>query len=169
MCPIRVVNMQLFWLKNLRKTQNHCIIDSNLGEPSMEFKVEAGKRNKKFIEALMPSIIEQLKLERTTKVVVIRVADECGTNQGATVDLGINLGYVIVIKPTRSLKDLGITLAHEMVHVKQMAKGILKSTKSGAHIWAGKKYSKRTKYLDRPWEIEAFSKQELILRRAFEE
>jgi hypothetical protein len=56
-----------------------------------------------------------------------------------------------------------------MVHVKQMAKGILKSTKNGAQIWAGKKYSKRIKYLDRPWEIEAFSKQELILRRAFED
>jgi hypothetical protein len=62
-----------------------------------------------------------------------------------------------------------MTLAHELVHVKQMAKGILKSTKNGSQIWAGKKYSKRTKYLDRPWEIEAFSKQELILRRAFED
>lgn len=134
----------------------------------MEFKVEAGKRNKKFIEALMPSIIQQLKLERTTKVVVIRVADECGTNQGATVDLGINFGYVIVIKPTRSLKDLGITLAHEMVHVKQMAKGTLKNRQSGSYIWAGKRYSKKTEYLSMPWEIEAFSKQELIFRRALE-
>lgn len=134
----------------------------------MEFKVEAGKRNKKFIEALMPSIIQQLKLERTTKVVVIRVADECGTNQGSTVDLGINLGYVIIIKPTRSLKDLGITLAHEMVHVKQMAKGTLKNRQSGSYIWAGKRYSKKTEYLSMPWEIEAFSKQELIFRRALE-
>jgi hypothetical protein len=30
-------------------------------------------------------------------------------------------------------------------------------------------YGKTTPYLDMPWEIEAFSKQELILRRAFEE
>lgn len=134
----------------------------------MEFKVEASKRSKKFIEALMPSIIQQLKLESSTKVVVIRVADECGTNQGATVDLGINLGYMVVIKPTRSLKDLGITLAHEMVHVKQLAKGQLKHRKTGSYIWAGKRYSKKTAYLSMPWEIEAFSKQELILRRAFE-
>ena len=160
--------MQLFRSKNLRKNENTCIIDSNAGEPIMEFKVEASKRSKKFIEALMPSIIQQLKLESSTKVVVIRVADECGTNQGATVDLGINLGYMVVIKPTRSLKDLGITLAHEMVHVKQLAKGQLKHRKTGSYIWAGKRYSKKTEYLSMPWEIEAFSKQELILRRAFE-
>jgi hypothetical protein len=45
----------------------------------------------------------------------------------------------------------------------------LKSAKNGDQIWAGKRYSKNTAYLSRPWEIEAFSKQELILRRAIEE
>ena len=160
--------MQLFRLKNLQKNENTCIIVSIAGESRMEFKVEANKRSKVFIEALMPSIIQQLKLERSTKVVVIRVADECGPNQGLTVDLGINIGYMIVIKPTRSLKDLGVTLAHEMVHVKQLAKGTLKYRKTGNHVWAGKRYSKKTEYLSMPWEIEAFSKQELILRRALE-
>jgi len=135
----------------------------------MEFKVEAGKRNKKFIETIMPSIIKQLKLENSKKVVVIRVANECGDNQGATVDLGINFGYMVVIKPTRSIKDLGLTLSHEMVHVKQLAKGILKYRKTGNHVWAGKRYNKKTEYLNRPWEIEAFSKQELIFRRALED
>lgn len=135
----------------------------------MEFKVEASRRNKKFIEAMMPSMIRQLKLENSKKVVVIRVADECGDNQGVTVDLGISFGYIVVIKPTKKLKDIGLTLAHEMVHVKQMAKGTLKYRNTGSFIWSGKRYKKTTEYLNRPWEIEAFSKQELILRRAFEE
>lgn len=135
----------------------------------MEFKVEASKRNKKFIEAILPSMIRQLKLENSTRVLLIRVADECGDNQGTTVDLGINLGIVVVVKPRRNLKDVGLTLAHEMVHVKQIAKGTLKTRKTGSYIWAGKRYSKKTEYLSMPWEIEAFSKQELILRRAFEE
>ena len=134
----------------------------------MEFKIEASKRSKKFIEVLMPSIIKQLKLETSTKVVVIRVANECGSDQGITVDLGISFGYMVVIKPTRSLKDLGLTLAHEMVHVKQLAKGQLKHRPTGSYIWAGKRFSKKTEYLSMPWEIEAFSKQELILRRALE-
>ena len=134
----------------------------------MEIKIEASKRNKKFISALLPSMIRQLKLESSKRVLLIRVADECGENQGATVDLGINLGIVVVIKPRRNLKDVGLTLAHEMVHVKQLAKGTLKTRKTGSYIWAGKRYSKKTEYLSMPWEIEAFSKQELILRRALE-
>ena len=135
----------------------------------MEYKVEGSRRNKKFVEAILPSMISQLKLENCTKAVVIRIANECEDNQGITVDLSVLTGcYMVVIKPTRNLKDIGLTLAHEMVHVKQLAKGVLKNKQNGTHIWAGKKYSKKTRYLDMPWEIEAFSKQELILRRAFE-
>ena len=135
----------------------------------MEFKIEATKRTRKFIEAILPSMISQLKLENSKKVVVIRVANECGEgNDGITVNIGFDIGYVVVLRPRRNLKDLGLTLAHEMVHVKQMAKGTLKTRKTGSYIWAGKRYSKKTAYLSMPWEIEAFSKQELILRRAFE-
>ena len=136
----------------------------------MEFKVEGSRRNKKFIEAILPSMFKQLKLENSTKAVVIRVADECGDNKGITVYLSEATGcYMVVIKPDRNLKEIGLTLAHELVHVKQLAKGTLKNQKSGSYIWAGKRYSKKTEYLSMPWEIEAFSKQELILRRAFEE
>ena len=136
----------------------------------MEYKVEGSRRNKKFVEAILPSMISQLKLENCTKAVVIRVADECDGNQGITVDLSELTGcYMVVIKPTRNLKDIGLTLAHEMVHVKQLAKGILKNKQNGVNIWAGKRYTNKVAYLDMPWEIEAFSKQELILRRAFEE
>ena len=136
----------------------------------MEFKIEGSRRNKKLIEAILPSMFSQLKLENSSKAVVIRVADECGTNSGVTVDLSAATGcYMVIIKPHRNLKEIGLTLAHELVHVKQMAKGTLKSAKNGAHIWAGKKYSKKTAYLNMPWEVEAFSRQELILRRAIEE
>ena len=135
----------------------------------MEYKVEGSRRNKKFVEAILPSMISQLKLENCTKAVVIRIKDECEDNQGITVDLSDLTGcYMVVIKPTRKLKDIGLTLAHEMVHVKQLAKGILKNKQNGVNIWAGKRYTNKIAYLDMPWEIEAFSKQELILRRAFE-
>ena len=136
----------------------------------MEYKVEGSRRNKKFVEAILPSMISQLKLENCTKAVVIRIKDECEDNQGITVDLSELTGcYMVVIKPTRKLKDIGLTLAHEMVLVKQLAKGILKNKQNGVNIWAGKRYTNKIAYLDMPWEIEAFSKQELILRRAFEE
>jgi hypothetical protein len=136
----------------------------------MEFKVEGSRRNRKFVESIMPSIISQLKLENCKKAVVIRIADECHGNQGITLDLSKATDcYMVVITPTRKLKDLGLTLAHEMVHVKQFAKGILKNKSNGVNIWAGKRYNHKVAYLDRPWEIEAFARQELILRRALEE
>ena len=136
----------------------------------MEIKVEGSRRNKKFVQAMLPSMLRQLNIENCSKALLIRIADECESNSnGLTLDLSTYTGaYLIVIKPQRDLVQLGLTLAHEMVHVKQMAKGILKQT-SGGNIWSGKRYSKKPPYLDMPWEIEAFSKQELILRRAFEE
>jgi hypothetical protein len=136
----------------------------------METKVEGSRRNKKFVEAILPSMLTQLKLENCRKGLLVRVYNECEDNQGVTIDLtGATGCYLIVIKPNRRLKEIGLTLAHELVHVKQMAKGVLKGTKAGAHLWSGKRYSKTTPYLDRPWEVEAFSRQEIILRRAIEE
>jgi hypothetical protein len=52
-----------------------------------------------------------------------------------------------------------------MVHVRQMAKGKFKSLPNG-NTWNGKLYTKKTKYLDQPWEQDAFAKQELVFRRA---
>jgi hypothetical protein len=136
----------------------------------MEIKVEGSRRNKKFVEAMLPSMLRQLKLENSSKALLIRIADECeNDSQGLTLDLSKHTGaYLVVLKPRRNLVELGLTLAHEMVHVKQLAKGILKQKRSGS-TWLGKMYGKKTPYLDQPWEIEAFSKQELILRRAFGE
>lgn len=87
---------------------------------------------------------------------------------GLTVDMA-GIGYMIVLKSSQSIKGLGLSLAHEMVHVRQMAKGIMKDTGNGTKIWAGKEYSKDTLYLDQPWELDAFARQEIILRRAVEE
>ncbi len=66
----------------------------------MEYKVEGSVRNRKFIEAILPSMFKQLGLENSRKAVVIRVADECGEDKGITVDLSKLTGcYMVVIKP----------------------------------------------------------------------
>ncbi len=136
----------------------------------MEIEVEGSARSKKFVEAMLPSMVRQLGLEKSRKALLIRVKNECeGETEGMTIDLSKWTGaYLVIIKPNRNLVQLGLTLAHEMVHVKQLAKGLLKQKRSG-HTWMGKMYGKKTPYLQMPWEIEAYSKQELILRRAFEE
>jgi hypothetical protein len=72
-----------------------------------------------------------------------------------------------VLKPKRNRLELGVTLAHELVHVRQLAKGILKITPRGKK-WRGKFYSRSTPYLDQPWEQEAFARQEIVFRRAID-
>jgi hypothetical protein len=133
----------------------------------MEFKVNASSAKKRrFIEAILPSMIEQLGLTNSRKAVVVQLESDC-EGMGMTVPMDIIDSYVVVIQPKMSIKDIGLTLAHEMVHVRQMAKGILK-TVNGTHYWAGKRYTKRTKYLDQPWEQDAFARQEIVFRKAID-
>lgn len=133
----------------------------------MEIKVEGSRRNKKFVEMLLPSMLDQLNLQNCRKAMLIRIADECSTNSGITLDLTAVTGsFLVVIKPNRNLFSIGRTLAHELVHVQQMASGRLKVYKNVTY-WSGKKFI-NTPYLDSPWEISAFAKQELIFRRALE-
>lgn len=134
----------------------------------MEFIVEGRSKQKKlFVEHILPKMIKQLGLTKSRKVLVVRIANECDEGMdGMTMPLPGVDGIVVVVRP-KSLESMGVTLAHEMVHVKQIAKGTLK-TIEGVNYWMGKKYSRRTKYLDQPWEVEAFSKQELLFRKVIE-
>ena len=134
----------------------------------MEFKVQSrSKQLKKYVELLMPRIIKQLNLERSRKFVLIEIAKGITPGAlGSTTNLPGLDSFVIALKPQKWC-DLGSTLAHEMVHVKQFAKGQFQVV-DGTHYWMGKRVTKRTKYLDQPWELEAFARQEIIFRRAAE-
>ena len=141
----------------------------------MEYLVEATTPNvSKFLDSLMPSMIEQLGLTRSRRAVLIKVTDEIEEGmQGATLNIEIADCYLVLIKqPKRvtkaSLLEMGTTLAHEMVHVRQLAKGQMKFLPNQARIWMGKRYNKRTHYLDQPWELDAFARQEILFRKAIE-
>ncbi len=134
----------------------------------MEYHIETkSKRTKILFEAIVPRMIKELKLERSRKTLFIKVCRNISDgHEGTTSPLDMFDAYVVLIKP-KNLKDMGITLAHEMIHVKQLAKGTLKCIE-GVTYWKGKRYRKNHKYLNQPWEIEAFSKQELLFRRTLE-
>lgn len=141
----------------------------------MEFLVEAKNEHaQKFIDSLMPSIINQLGLARSRRAVLVKVTNDIEEGmQGATLDIKIADCYLVLIKqPKRvnktSLLEMGLTLAHEMVHVRQLAKGQMKFLPNQARIWMGKRYSKKTHYLDQPWELDAFARQEIVFRKAIE-
>lgn len=141
----------------------------------MEYLVEAtNPKVSMFLDSLMPSMVEQLGLTRSRRAVLIKVTDDIEEGmQGATLNIDIADCYLVLIKkPKRvtkeSLLEMGTTLAHEMVHVRQLAKGQMKFLPNQNRIWMGKRYSKKTHYLDQPWELDAFARQEIVFRKAIE-
>ena len=132
----------------------------------MEYHVEAGHKTRRYIEAILPSMMKQLGLDRSRRLLMIKV-DRDLEEQGTTIALtGIDT-FLVVLKPTRNILNLGITLAHELTHVAQFANGTLQVTAKGKK-WKGKFYPTDYPYLDQPWEIQAFARQELVFRRAIE-
>jgi len=132
----------------------------------MEFYVEGRTRACKYVESLIPSMLDQLKLTKNQKLLHI-ILDPDIEELGSTIPLAGIDTYLVVLKPVKDLQALGATLAHELTHVAQFAKGTLQVTPRGKR-WKGKFYGLRTPYLDQPWEIQAFAKQEIVFRRAIE-
>ena len=142
------------------------VVSVELKGVKMQYEIEASPKTKRFIESLLPSMFKQLGLSNSKKYLFIKV-DKDIEHAGETVPLlGLD-SFIVAIKPTRNVVSLGVTLAHELVHVAQFAKGTLKPMPRGLK-WAGKMYSKKTPYLDMPWEVQAFAKQEIIFRRAID-
>jgi hypothetical protein len=132
----------------------------------MEYHIEASSKTRQYIESVLPSMLTQLGLDRSRRLLVIKVDSDL-TELGTTVPLtGIDT-FLVVLKPTKNWVNLGVTLAHELTHVAQFAKGLLKPTAKG-RTWKGKFYKADHPYLDQPWEIQAFAKQEIVFRRAIE-
>ena len=135
----------------------------------MEYIIQSkSPKMKKYLEIILPKMLEELHLTYARKALVVTLEPDC-SELGLTFAMDSLDAYVISIKSTQSIKEIGLTLAHELVHVRQMAKGILKTGSYGARTWAGKRYPAKTPYLSRPWELDAFARQEIIFRRAVSE
>lgn len=141
----------------------------------MEYDISSNNAKiKKFIASLMPSIVDQVGLTNSRKALLIQVENDIGSGfEGSTMNIEFADCMLVLLKaPSRltakNFINLATTLSHEMVHVRQLAKGQLKYLANGARIWMGKTYAADTPYLEQPWEIDAFSRQELIVRRAIE-
>ena len=65
--------------------------------------------------------------------------------------------YEIEVNKNQSLEDLCVTLCHEMVHVKQYVR---KELFSDVNF-----YKTREEYLNLPWEVEAYEKQEILYKK----
>jgi len=72
--------------------------------------------------------------------------------------------FAIRVSTTLSKRRTLVSIAHEMVHVKQHAKGILRDSTMNTAKWYGKLYEHDEKSVDgywlTPWEIEARGHEE---------
>ena len=109
---------------------------------------------------------QELRLESSKYTVEIQF------KKGLASGLGMK-GSVCEIAPKHilmlldsNLKDdrLFETLAHEMIHVKQYAKGQYKAVRT-KRFWMGQHV--KAKYYDQPWEQEAMSKEKLLAGKIY--
>lgn len=75
--------------------------------------------------------------------------------------------FVIRIDTSQSLKNFFRTLSHELIHVKQLAKGEMRYSlrENGKVYWYKKLMSilDESSYYDQPWEIEAHGREMSVM------
>ena len=92
----------------------------------------------------------------------------CLSNEDFTTDRPRT--FEIEIDRSLRLRRLLETVAHEMVHVKQYARGELyQGVRIAKHRWKGKWVSNNIDYWDQPWEIEAHGREAGLFIRWAEE
>ena len=82
-------------------------------------------------------------------------------------DDGENM-FTIEIDKTQNAYDFMLTVAHEMVHVKQFARGELKDIMKAHSLckWQGREFdTEDLNYWDYPWEIEAHGREKGLYLR----
>lgn len=68
--------------------------------------------------------------------------------------------FEIQLDKGMSLRKKLLSVAHEMVHVKQFTRKELEHTSSiNRQLWSGKNYNTKNRYYDLPWEIEAYGRE----------
>lgn len=136
----------------------------------MNFLVDMRKSDRKeFIEGLVQLFIRELKLENSKVELMVFTKKGFEKETGAAgmvypySDALITMDIDSQLTPER-LVDV---LSHEMVHVKQLAKGQLKY-KGKKLYWKGKFVNhKKMSYYDHPWEHEAWKNQKILASRVW--
>lgn len=123
---------------------------------------------KALLENASKFLVRELKLEKSKFTLLITtergMAKQDGC-RGVVHKIGPKC-LAMVIDSSLDLERFVTTFCHEMVHVKQYAKGQVKSSKSAkTHYWMGKNVRKG--YYEQPWEIEAYSKERLLANKIF--
>lgn len=133
----------------------------------MEIKVVSRSNVRKVtIDLATKFLRKELKLENSTYVLTIHTMSGLRKHEGynGVVAQTGEREITMMVDSRLGEGDLIQCIAHEMVHVKQIAKGQLTIDKRNNQLWLGQRVN--TVYHERPWEQEAFSRERLLASRA---
>jgi uncharacterized protein YjaZ len=127
------------------------------------------KTTKAFIESTVRFFEQDLKLKNSQyklDVYTKRGMSEDDGCRGSVTYVGPK--YLIMLLDSKlDVERLVLTIAHEMVHVKQYARGQITHKPGGkTYYWMGKKV--RKSYFNQPWELEAFGKERILANKIFQ-
>lgn len=122
------------------------------------------------MERMARYCIGYLSLSKSKRELILITSKNQIKETGAKGLTGVEGNAIIVCLDSRlNERDMLDTMAHEMVHVQQLAKGMLVYRMDGdveTAIWRGKDMS-NMHYLARPWELQAMGQSEIIVRRFY--
>lgn len=138
----------------------------------MEIQVISNSKSRKaLIEATLAFYAKELNLSKSRYTLIVETVKDFSKETGfraAVVKIQDRV-LSLAIDSRLDLETFYNTLAHEMIHVKQYAKGQLDVvTKRNGRVdfkWLGR--INKAEYLDAPWEQEAFSKERLLANKLY--
>jgi hypothetical protein len=147
------------------------------GELSMIRVTGGSVSQKKHTVSIVNYCINKLMPRIGNLDIVVRLRDLKGSAYGYCMALGDDgeradrpRTFEIEVEKNMPLRKLLETVAHEMVHVKQYARGELyQGVRVNKHRWQGKWISNNVDYWDSPWEIEAHGREAGLFIRWAEE
>jgi hypothetical protein len=136
----------------------------------MDIQVMARKSaSKMLVETCLQVFRNELKLQNSRYSLVVVPERGMSVKEGFRGSV-FKLGPKVIgmsIDTALDVERLIIALAHEMVHVKQYARGQITHGKNlNSRFWMGKKF--KGHYYDLPWEVEAFSKERVLANKVFQ-
>lgn len=141
----------------------------------MDFHVEMRRGQRRdFIESVVAFYIKELKLSRSRYLLTVLTEPNLAKEQdcyGGVIQTDDDV-IGMVLDSRLPVRQLVQTIAHEMVHVKQFARGQLRNCvvkDQLVNVWRGRVYAAEDlAYHRRPWELEAFRQERELAYRLWE-
>ena len=135
----------------------------------MFLEIEGRVKNKAAVHEYVDRLIHKLELgRRYASELSIKFVTECDDGVEGLCSGGPRWADIEIARSCSGHKqkffEMMITLAHEMIHVKQYMKGEMSDDPNA--IWHGRNHN-QTPYTKQPWEVEAHKNEHELFAKCF--